>query len=99
VSAQQRSTTPALFKLGRVVSTPGALEALREARTAPRELLRRHQQGDWGAVPKEDARENERSVREGFRILSSYPLSTGATCWILTEADRSVTTILKPEDY
>lgn len=66
---------------------------------APSELLERHQRGDWGEIPPEDARENELSLREGFRVLSSYPLRTGRTCWIITEADRSSTCILLPEDY
>lgn len=95
----RRQAPGALFELGAIVATPGALAALREAHTAPRELLARHQGGDWGAVPPEDARENDLSVREGFRILSSYPLSTGAVCWVLTERDRSATTLLLPEDY
>jgi hypothetical protein len=89
----------ALFPLGQVVSTSGALDALTEAHTAPTELLRRHAAGDWGEIPPEDARENELSVREGYRILSSYPLRTGAKVWLLTERDRSVTTILLPEEY
>ena len=87
------------FDLGRVVATPGALEALTAAQTAPEELLRRHVSGDWGEVPKEDARENELSVREGYRIMSSYPLQNGAKVWILTESDRSSTCILLPSDY
>jgi hypothetical protein len=63
-------------------------------------LLARHQDGDWGEVPPEDARENERSVREGLRVLSSYPVGDdGAQVWIITEHDRSSTCILLPEDY
>ncbi len=85
--------------LGRVVATPGALEALTAAQTTPGELLRRHASGDWGEVPKEYARENEVSVREGYRVLSSYPLRIGAKVWILTESDRSSTCILLPSDY
>ena len=87
------------FPLGQVVATPGALDALTEAGVAPGTLLARHISGDWGDVCRADARENELSVREGFRILSSYPLSTGAKVWIITEADRSSTCILRPEDY
>ena len=89
----------ALFDLGRLVATPGALDALTAAGVAPRSLLRRHQRGDWGEVPPEDAKENELSVREGFRVLSSYPLETGSRVWIITEADRSSTCILRPEEY
>ncbi len=90
--------TPAGFGLGRVVATPGALGLLGEAGISPLSLLRRHASGDWGEVPKADARENERSVRHGWRILSSYPVGEGRV-WILTEADRSATTILRPEEY
>jgi hypothetical protein len=77
-----------LFTLGRVVATPGALEALRSADMDARELLRHHAAGDWGDVGVDDARENDLSVRQGFRILSSYRLPTAATIWIITEADR-----------
>lgn len=89
----------ALFELGRVVATPRALEALTEAQIAPSELLRRHQSGDWGDdVPPADARENEVSVREGFRVLSSY-VADGERIWIITEADRSSTCLLLPAEY
>jgi hypothetical protein len=88
-----------LLELGEVVATPGALEALAVARVEPRALLARHRSGDWGEIPTEDARENRRSLKYGWRVLSSYSLSTGATVWILTEADRSVTTMLRSEDY
>lgn len=87
-----------LFPLGRVVATPGALNALAIASQDPGELLERHQGGDWGQVPAEDAKENDLSVREGFRIVSSHPIGTGQV-WIITEADRSSTCILLPEDY
>lgn len=87
------------FAPGRIVATPGALDALEEAGAEPSELLRRHLEGDWGEVPKEDARENERSLKHGFRVLSSYPLWTGAKLWIITEADRSATTLLLPSEY
>ena len=88
-----------LFKLSQIVGTPGALEEMAKADQDPLELLRRHVTGDWGKVPEEDARENELSVEKGFRILSVYTLSTGVTIWILTEADRSATTYLRPEEY
>ena len=89
-----------LFPLGRVVATPGAFSALAEASVGPLALLRRHASGDWGEVPDRDARENEFSVREGFRILSSYPVGgDGAKVWVITEADRSSTCLLLPEEY
>lgn len=89
------------FQLGACVATPGAIRVLGEEggdwrfNTAP--LLARHQGGDWGDVPPEDARENELSVREGFRVVSSYEVS-GRRVWIITEADRSSTCII-PEEY
>src|SRR5262249_23313617 len=87
------------LKLGQIVSTPGALAALEESHQNPQEFLERHQSGDWGEVGAEDWKENELSVKKGFRVLSSYTLSTGKKIWIITEADRSATTLLLPEDY
>ncbi len=90
----------ALFPLGRVVATPGALEVLEYTRTDALELLRRHIAGDWGEVPPEDARENRLSVRNGWRVLSSYPVGeAGEKVWIITEADRSSTCLLLPSEY
>ena len=87
------------FALGRVVATPGARQALRQASQSSYELLRRHASGDWGDVPPDDVRENELSVGQGFCIISSYRLLTAATIWIITEADRSATTLLLPAEY
>ncbi len=84
--------------LGRVVATPGALEALSEAGEDPFRYLARHASGDWGELDEDDRRENERSLRYGWRVLISYPAG-GKTVWIITEADRSVTTILLPAEY
>ena len=89
-----------LFPLGQTVATPGALHALAAACVMPLELLARHQVGDWGELDAEDRAENELSVRQGFRILSAYRLpGTESRIWIITEADRSVTTLLLPEEY
>ncbi len=89
----------ALFPLGRVVATPGALDLLRSAgEDLLPALLERHQSGDWGDVPPEDARENEFSVRHGFRVISSYRL-VGERLWVITERDRSATTLLLPSEY
>jgi hypothetical protein len=88
-----------LLELREVVATPGALEALAVAQVEPRALLARHRGGDWGEIPPEDARENQRSLEYGWRILSSYPLPNGARVWVLTEADRSATTLLLPGEY
>lgn len=72
---------------------------MEEAGQDPAELLSRHVTGDWGEVPDEDKKENELSVEKGFRILSSYELATGEKVWLITEADRSATTILRPDEY
>ena len=84
--------------LGRVVATPGALKILLEAGEDPLRYLARHASGDWGNLDEHDRRENELSLRHGWRILSSYPVGE-KTIWIITEADRSATTGLLPEEY
>lgn len=99
--AQTERTTPApvRFQLGRTLITPGALDAREEAGETGREYLRRHASGDWGIVDDDDKKENELSVREGFRILSAYLTGKGVKIWVITEADRSATTILLPSEY
>lgn len=88
------------FELGALVATPAALAACGEATIAPSELVERHASGDWGDVPKEDAKENELSVREGYLIISGYPVGEeGERVWIITEADRSSTCLLLPHEY
>jgi hypothetical protein len=84
--------------LGRVLATPGALKLLIESRGHPFDLLARHATGDWGELRAFDRRQNEIALREGYRVLSSYEM-LGGTVWIITEADRSATTILLPEEY
>ncbi len=84
--------------LGRVLATPGALRLLQDAGEDPLVYLARHASGDWGELDAHDRRENERSIRNGWRVLSSYPVGEGRV-WIITEADRSVTTILLPDEY
>lgn len=88
-----------LFPLGRVVATPGALQALEDAGQEPEEFLNRHDRGDWGEVPEADQQENVFSLQHGFRILSAYTTRAGDRIWVLTEADRSVTTMLLPDEY
>lgn len=88
-----------LFALGQVVATPGALETLAEAELNPLALIGRHVTGDWGELPEEDAAENERALAIGARIFSSYRLESGAKVWVITEHDRSVTTLLLPSEY
>ena len=87
------------FSLGQVVATPGALEALNDAGQVPGEFLRRHVGGDWGDLGEDDRRENEFSVGNGFRILSAYTTAKGEKLWVITEADRSSTCVLLPEEY
>ena len=89
----------ALFPLGQVVATPGALTALQKAEQAPREFIDRHANGDWGDVPEADRQENELALQHGFRIHSAYTTSAGDQIWVITEADRSATTILLPDEY
>jgi len=89
----------AKFSPGQTVATPGALEAFRASGQSPLEFLQRHLAGDWGELSESDVRENELSLQRGWRILSSYSLSTGVKFWIITEADRSVTTFLLPDEY
>jgi len=91
----------ARFSLGSIGLTPGARDLLAAAGIAPRALLARHVAGDWGDIPPEDARENALSLREGFRLVSSYPVGDdpAARVWIITEADRSATCLLLPSEY
>jgi hypothetical protein len=84
--------------LGRVLATPAALKLLTETREHPFELLARHATGDWGELCAFDRRQNRIALREGYRVLSSYPIG-GGKVWVITEADRSITTILLPEEY
>jgi hypothetical protein len=88
-----------LFSPGQIVSTPGALDALEVNEIDPRTYLRRHLTGDWGDVCEEDRKENELSLKRGYRLMSVYKLNNGQTLWIITEADRSATTFLLPEEY
>jgi len=90
-------TVPAKFLLGRIVATPNALEVLTEI--AIRSALARHMRGDWGDLDEHDKAENELSLAQGFRLLSAYQSAEGTKFWVITEADRSVTTVLLPEDY
>ena len=84
--------------LGRVVATPGALELLSEAGEDAFGYLARHATGDWGDLCAFDRRQNEAALREGHRVFSSYETPAGRV-WVITGADRSVTTILLPEEY
>jgi hypothetical protein len=90
---------PGKFDLGQLVMTVGASEALLTAQHVPPEFLLRHKHGDWGDLCAEDRRENERSLRVGSRLLSAYRTRTEDKLWIITEWDRSATTLLLPEEY
>jgi uncharacterized protein YdcH (DUF465 family) len=92
-----RNVSRPLFELGRVVSAPGALDALTEVDIAA--ALYSHQRGDWGDVCREDWEENELALREGFRLFSVYHTADGTKFWVITEADRSATTLQLPSDY
>lgn len=87
------------FSLGRLVATPDAFAALHAAGWAPTHLLRRHVRGDWGEISEADRGANERALQEGARLLSVYTLPTAVKVWVITEADRSATTILLPHQY
>jgi hypothetical protein len=87
------------FPLGHIVATPGALEAISAPGEAVLDYLERHLAGDWGDVCEEDRQENERSLVNGWRILSAYTLKTGVVIWVITEADRSSTCVLLPSEY
>ena len=98
------------FALGQIVATPQALAALVEADVSPDAFLARHQRGDWGDVDGEDQNANDRALLEGARLLSAYTLPapgtnrmgenlSGVKIWVITEWDRSVTTLLLPSEY
>ena len=92
------------FSLGRLLATPGSLEALEKSGQSPTELLTKHVRGDWGIVDEEDKAANDQSLIDGSRILSAYLTSKGEKLWVITEAcddrgHRAATTILLPEEY
>lgn len=88
-----------LFPLGRLFITPGALEVLGGHPATTHALLTRHVTGDWSEMCEQDQAENRFSVERSLRIFSSYSLADDTRLWIITEADRSATTILLPEEY
>jgi len=91
--------TPKTLSSLRTCSTPGALAAIADSLQEPAEFLTRHFARDWGDVSADDWKENNWSVENGCRLLSSYRTNAGDRLWVITEADRSVTTILLPEEY
>jgi hypothetical protein len=88
-----------LFDLGQLVATPGALAALEKSGQSPMEFFSRHVTGDWGELSEDDRKENQLSLEKGFRLLSSYKTNARDRVWVITEASRSHSTILLPEEY
>lgn len=88
-----------LFPLGQIVATPGALHACDEAEVDPIDYLGRHVRGDWGDMVEEDIQANQQALEHGGRLFSAYNLPSRDRLWVITEADRTVTTILTPLEY
>jgi len=90
----------ALFPLGQLVATPGAIEAMAPYENMALRLVGRHVTGDWGDMVDEDKASNDRALLDGSRVFSAYLLPDGETkIWVITEADRSATTLLLPSEY
>jgi hypothetical protein len=87
------------FPLGQLTATPGALQAMQESGQTPEFFVARHAGGDWGEVGAEDWRLNDEALQDGSRVLSAYRTLKGQKLWVITEADRSLTTVLLPEEY
>lgn len=85
--------------LGHIAITPGALDALTGSGQEARRFLARHERGDWGDLTPHDRAANDRALRDGDRLLSAYRFGDEQTLWIITEADRSATTLLLPDEY
>lgn len=97
VAANNESRTD--FHLGKLLVTPGALAALQRSGQTPLAFLMRHAAGDWGEVDADDWHANDQSLKDGTRLLSAYRTSQGEKLWLITEADRSATTMLLPGEY
>lgn len=91
-------TEPA-FELGQVLATPGAIETLARFAINPIILISRHLSCDWSEMDKDDQQANQEAVKNGTRIFSSYTIAENTKIWVITEADRSATTILLPSEY
>ena len=87
------------MKLGQVVATPGFLELAQREGISPIQLINRHVSGDWGDLCDEDKKANREALKVGARIMSSYKVNDKEKVWVITEADRSVTTLLLPSEY
>ncbi len=100
-SRNTTDTTPSLvrFPLGQIVVTPGAVNALEQAGQSPQEFINRHARLEQGELSDEDYRENLFSVNKSLRIFSAFKTAKGVKIWVITEADRSATTLLLPSEY
>jgi len=97
---QNTGKAPArLFNPGKTVATPGAFDAMSQLGVWPFDLLARHISGDWGDLSKEDCTANDEALKQGLRLLSAYQITSALRIWIITEHDRSVTTMLLPAEY
>ena len=99
ISLINRRPDKPLFPLGQLLVTPGAIALLKEWALSPIEFISRHWQGDWGNLDAEDVQANQAALIHGTRLLSSYDILGKQKLWIITEADRSATTLLLPEEY
>jgi hypothetical protein len=88
-----------LFPLGQMVMTRGAIAVLQESNELVTKFLWKHQTGDWGEVCEDDKKQNDEDLKNGNRLLSSYKTQTQKVIWVITEWDRSVTTVLLPSEY
>lgn len=86
------------FDAGQLVMTAGVDELVRQGRLNPSALLRRHLNGDWGDLCDEERRSNDAALKSGDRLHSSYRIAPDLTVWIVTEWNRSVTTLLLPDE-
>lgn len=99
MTATLTTLKPRLFRPGQTVITPGALNAPAESGQQPGDFLVKHLQGDWGELGGADRAANQEALEQGLRLLSACRTSKGQKLWIITEADRSATTLLLPEEY
>ena len=98
-SSQKAGVSLPLFPLGQVLATPGALELLQIYQLSPLSFIQRHVVGDWGDICAEDRQVNADALQYGYRLMSVYAITPTETLWIITEADRSCTTLLLPQEY
>ena len=98
-SSQNAAVRLPLFPLGQVLATPGALELLQTYQLSPLSFIQRHVVGDWGDICVEDRQANADALQYGYRLMSVYAITPSDKLWIITEADRSSTTLLLPEEY